>query len=139
MHVQAVAAPPAPVTRLRPFRPARRPPSREAERPKRRFSRAMPALLATLIVLGLIGSGGYLASRQLYFIGTNSQGIVTIYRGFPYNLPGGVRLYETVYVSGVPAALVPADRRSAVFNNQLRSQTSAISLVRDLELGQVSK
>jgi serine/threonine protein phosphatase PrpC len=139
MHVQAVAAPPAPVTRLRPFRPARRPPSRETERPKRRFSRAMPALLATLIVLGLIGSGGYLASRQLYFIGTNSQGIVTIYRGFPYNLPGGVRLYETVYVSGVPAALVPADRRSAVFNNQLRSQTSAISLVRDLELGQVSK
>jgi protein phosphatase len=99
----------------------------------------MPALLATLIVLGLIGSGGYLASRQLYFIGTNSQGIVTIYRGFPYNLPGGVRLYETVYVSGVPAALVPADRRSAVFNNQLRSQTSAISLVRDLELGQVTK
>ena len=140
MHVQAVAAPPAPVTRLRPFRPAA--PGRRRANPsvaKRRFSRAMPALLATLIVLGLIGSGGYLASRQLYFIGTNSQGIVTIYRGFPYNLPAGIRLYETVYVSGVPAALVPADRRSAVFNNQLRSQSSAISLVRDLELGQVSK
>jgi PPM family protein phosphatase len=139
MHVQAVAAPPAPVTRLKPFRPVRRGASREPERHKRRFSRVMPALLATLIVLALIAAGGYLASRELYFIGTNSQGIVTIYRGFPYNLPAGIRLYETVYVSGVPAALVPADRRGAVFNNQLRSQASAISLVKDLELGQVSK
>ena len=76
----------------------------------------MPALLATLIVLGLIGSGGYLASRQLYFIGTNSQGIVTIYRGFPYNLPAGIRLYESVYVSGVPARVGsggPARARSS--------------------------
>ncbi len=139
MHVQAVAAPPAAVTRLKPFRPAQRGAPREPERSKRRFSRVVPALLATLIVLALIAAGGYLASRELYFIGTNSQGIVTIYRGFPYNLPAGIRLYETVYVSGVPAALVPADRRSAVFNDQLRSQASAISLVKDLELGQVSK
>jgi PPM family protein phosphatase len=139
MHAQAVAAPPAPVTPLKPYRPTRRAEAGEPERHRRRFSRAAPALIATLIVLGLIGAGGYLASRQLYFIGTNSQGIVTIYRGFPYDLPAGIRLYETVYVSGVPAAAVPADRRGAVFNNQLRSQTSAITLVRDLELGQVSK
>ena len=83
MHVQAVAAPPATVTPLKPYRPARPSPTREPERPRRRFPRAVPALLATLIVLGLIASGGYLASRELYFIGTNSQGIVTIYRGFP--------------------------------------------------------
>jgi PPM family protein phosphatase len=139
MHVQAVAAAPATVTPLKPYRPARPALTREPERPRRRFPRAVPALLATLIVLGLIASGGYLASRELYFIGTNSQGIVTIYRGFPYNLPAGIRLYETAYVSGVPAALVPPDRRGAVFNNQLRSQASAISLVRALELGQVSK
>jgi PPM family protein phosphatase len=139
IHVQAVAAAPATVTPLKPYRPTRRAPTRDGDRPRRRFSRAVPALLATLIVLGLVAAGGYLASRELYFIGTNSQGIVTIYRGFPYNLPAGIRLYETVYVSGVPAALVPADRRSAVLNNQLRSQASAISLVRDLELGQVSK
>jgi PPM family protein phosphatase len=139
MHAQAVAPPPATVTPLKPYRPRRSGPRREPERSRRRFPRAVPALLATLIVLGLIASAGYLASRELYFIGTNSQGIVTIYRGFPYNLPAGIRLYETAYVSGVPAALVPPDRRGAVFNNQLRSQASAISLVRDLELGQVSK
>jgi PPM family protein phosphatase len=141
MHVQAVAAPPATVTPLKPYRPTRPAPGSDQgpERRKRRFSRVAPALIATLIVLGLIAAGGYLASRELYFIGTNSQGIVTIYRGFPYDLPAGIRLYETVYVSGVPASLVPADRRAAVFNDELRSQSSAIALVRDLELGQVSK
>jgi protein phosphatase len=64
---------------------------------------------------------------------------VTIYRGLPYDLPAGIHLYETFYVSGVPAALVPADRRSALFNHQLRSQSDAQTLVRDLELGQLSK
>jgi protein phosphatase len=97
------------------------------------------ALIAVVIVLALIIAGGYLATRNLYFIGTNANGIVTIYRGLPYDLPAGIHLYETFYVSGVPASLVPADRRSSVFNNNLRSETDAASLVRALELGQVSK
>ncbi|MBV8429907.1 MAG: hypothetical protein JO244_02005, partial [Solirubrobacterales bacterium] len=104
-----------------------------------RFVKPAAALVAILIVLGLIGAGGYLASRQLYFIGTNSQGIVTIYRGFPYDLPAGIHLYETYVVSGVPASLVPPDRRGQFFNNQLRSQSQALNLVRELELGQVSR
>jgi PPM family protein phosphatase len=116
---------------------ARRPST--PRRPQRRFVKPLAALLATVIVVGLLLGGGYLASRQLYFIGTNQQGVVTIYRGLPYELPAGIRLYETVYVSGVPASLVPADRRGSVFNNQLRSQSSAIALVRALELGQVSR
>jgi protein phosphatase len=95
--------------------------------------------MATLIVLVLIGAGGYLASRQLFFVGTNSQGIVTIYRGLPFDLPVGIKLYETFYVSGVPASLVPQDRRAAIFDNKLRSQSDADRLVRDLELGKVVK
>jgi protein phosphatase len=98
----------------------------------------LAALLAVVIVLGMVGAGGYLASRQLYFIGTNSQGIVTIYRGLPYDLPAGIRLYETFYVSGVPAALVPVGRRASVLSDQLRSQSDAQSLVHQLELGQLS-
>jgi protein phosphatase len=125
---------PAPLARTQ-GRPVPRTPSR---RP-RRYSKPVAALLATLIVLFLLGAGGYLATRQLYFIGTNPQGIVTIYRGLPYDLPAGIRLYETYYVSGVPASLVPADRRGSLFNDDLRSQTSAQNLVRDLELGKVAK
>ena len=61
-----------------------------------------------MVVLCLIGAGGYLASRQLYFLGTNGQGTVVVYRGFPYVLPLGIPMYETYYVSGVPAASIPA-------------------------------
>jgi protein phosphatase len=64
---------------------------------------------------------------------------VTIYRGFPYVLPAGIRLYEPFVVSGVPASLVPADRRSSFFNNELRSQSDAMHLVRELELGRISQ
>ena len=118
----------------RPQAPAARPPRRRG-----RWVKPLAALVAVVIVLGLIGAGGYLATRQLYFIGTDAQGIVTIYRGLPYDLPAGIRLYEKYYISGVPAAVVPADRRSTLFNNDLRSQADASTLVRDLELGQVSK
>jgi protein phosphatase len=109
-----------------------------AHKPEPRFGRPLAALLATVIVLALIGGGGYLATRQLYFVGTNAQGVVTIYRGLPYDLPFGVPLYETYYVSGVPAAVVPAPRRSQLLNNNLRSQSDATSLVMDLEQGRIS-
>jgi serine/threonine protein phosphatase PrpC len=109
-----------------------------ARRRERRFGKPLAALVATVIVLALIGSAGYLASRQLYFVGTNAQGIVTIYRGFPYDLPFGVPLYETSYVSGVPASTIPAARRTQLLNNNLRSQTDATSLVMDLEQGRIS-
>jgi serine/threonine protein phosphatase PrpC len=102
-----------------------------------RFTKPLAALIALAIVLFLLGGGGYLATRGLYFIGTNSQGIVTIYRGLPYDLPAGVHLYETFFVSGYPASLVPATRRAALFNNQLRSQSDAQNLVRTIELGQL--
>ena len=84
-------------------------------------------------MLVLIGGGGYLASRQLYFIGTNAQGMVTIYRGFPYDLPFGIRLYETFYVSGVPASRVPAAAAAQLLDNRLRSQSERLLVVRDLE------
>jgi PPM family protein phosphatase len=118
--------------RLAPRPPA--PPRRSGPR----YRAPVAALLATLIVLGLFGSAGYLASRQLYFIGTDAQGVVTVYRGFPYNLPFGVPLYETYYVSGVPASLIPAARRGDLLNNDLRSQSNATSLVMDLEQGKIS-
>ncbi len=105
----------------------------------RRHAKPLAALVATLIVLFLVGGGGWLATRQLYFIGTNPQAMVTIYRGLPYDLPAGIRLYETFYVSGVPAQLVPADRRGQMFDQHLRSQSGASALVRDLELGKISR
>jgi protein phosphatase len=123
------------ITRIAPRRLDRQ----DTPRRRLRFTKPLAALLALIVVVFLVGGGGYLASRQLYFIGTNPQGIVTIYRGFPYDLPAGIHLYETYLVSGVPASLVPTARRSKFFNNQLRSQSDALNLVRALELGRISQ
>ena len=128
---------PSPVTKLPRETRATAVPSEERRR--RRYIKPLAALIAVVIVLFLIVGGGYLATRQLYFVGTNSQGIVTIYRGLPYDLPAGIHLYETFYVSGVPASAVPPDRRGALLNNNLRSQSDASNLVRQLETGQVSR
>ena len=77
------------------------------------------------------------ATRQLYFLGTNSQGIVTVYRGLPYRFVG-VNLYETYYTSGLPAALIPKSRRSVILNHHLQSQADATKLVMNLETGNVT-
>ena len=119
-------------------------PSRSAQDGRRnrrpaRLAKPVAALATVLILAFLIGGGGYLATRQLFFIGTNNQGIVTVYRGLPYDLPFGVRLYEPFYVSGVPVQVVPPARRGEMLNHQIRSQTDAISLVRAAELGQLTR
>ncbi|HEY3728585.1 MAG TPA: Stp1/IreP family PP2C-type Ser/Thr phosphatase [Solirubrobacteraceae bacterium] len=116
-----------------------RPPGGGRTRRPRRFAKPVAALVAVVVVLFLVGGGGYLASRQLFFVGTNPQGVVTVYRGFPYDLPLGIRLYEQVYVSGVPVQDVPAARRKNLLNHQLRSQADAIGLARAAELGQLTR
>ncbi len=107
---------------------------------KRRRLRGRPAaaLLATLIVVGLLGFGGWLASRSVFFVGTSPQGLVTVFRGLPYDLPAGVRLYERYFVSGVPAASLPARQRKDLLDHRLRSHDDATGLVSQLELGKLS-
>jgi protein phosphatase len=103
------------------------------------LGKTVAALTAILFVLFIFGGAGYLATRQLYFLGTNGQGTVVVYRGLPYVLPFGIPAYETFYVSGVPASTIPADRRKTLLNHAMRSQSSAIGLVNSLELGQINK
>jgi protein phosphatase len=124
------------VTPLRP----RRPSDREAGRITRRrwrWRRAR-APVAFAVVLGLILAGAYIATQSVYFIGTNSRGLVTIFSGLPYELPGGIKLYSRYYSSGVPASTIPPERRRMLLDNSWRSQANASDLVRSLELGQLA-
>jgi protein phosphatase len=98
--------------------------------------KVVAALLSIAIVLFLFGGGGYLATRELFFVGTNSDGIVTLYRGLPYDFI--VPFYETSYTSGLPASEVPAARRRTLLNHDLRSQNAAIALIRNAELGRLA-
>ncbi len=94
-------------------------------------------LAGTLVLLGILAAGAYLALQSVYFIGTNNRGLVTLYEGVPFKLPGGLTLYSSRYVSGVSAATISPGRRSTLLNHSLRSEGDAASLIRSLELGQL--
>lgn len=146
VEAPVVVAPPAAATRPADGAPvARRTPRMPAQAPgaqppparaKRRRHRAgvMTFLLVTLL---LVGSAAYLTLQSVYFVGTNDRGLVTMFEGLPYRLPGGINLYSSQYVSGVSAsALTPAQRRRYL-NNTLRSESEAGALVHSIELGQI--
>jgi serine/threonine protein phosphatase PrpC len=128
---------PRPANQRLPRRPTPvggRPPVRKRVRLRRTGVAAV-----VLVVLGLIGSGAYLGLQSIYFIGTNSRGLVTLFQGVPYQLPAGVKLYSSQYVSGVSASTLTPERRRTLLDHSLRSEANAGALIRSLELGQLGE
>lgn len=123
-----------PVVRRRPRAPA---PGAQDGRRKRRGVRRTGIAVLVLAVLALIGAGAYIALQSVYFIGTNDRGLVTVFRGVPYRLPGNLALYSSDYVSGVSASTLEPQRRHTLLDHSLRSEANAASLIRSLELGQL--
>jgi PPM family protein phosphatase len=120
--------------------PERTAPLPQPAKPKRRRRRRSGGmLLLMLAVVAPLLVGAWLATRAVYFVGTDPDPgrTVAIYRGLPYELPFGIDLYETYYESGVPLADVPAARRERFTDHQLRSRDDAEDLVIRLEKGQV--
>jgi protein phosphatase len=109
-----------------------------APRRRRRRLRIAARTLVVLLVIGGIGAGLYALSRQVYFLGTNDAGLVTLYRGVPYELPFGIDLYQAKYTSGVPAGAIPQTRRGRVLDHEWRGKSDAVDLLRTLERGELS-
>jgi PPM family protein phosphatase len=121
-------------------RPARREPipERPPARRRRRRRRALTATVVIGIALAMVLAGLWTASRAVYFVGADERsGVVTIYRGLPYELPFGIDLYERYYPSGVTLTAVPTQRRATFTDHRLRSKDDAESLVRQLERGEL--
>jgi PPM family protein phosphatase len=115
-----------------PVRPA-------AVRPRRgRVRRIATGVLALLLVCAA-GFGLYALSRQVYFVGTNDSGLVTLYRGLPYDLPLDVELYDQEYASGVPVSAIPRSRRGRVLDHEWRGEEDAVDLMRDIEQGRLEQ
>jgi protein phosphatase len=131
-------APPVPQTHVRtPRRPLGEPGGVVDHRRRRRRVRRAVALTVTLAVIGLLAAGAYLALQSVYFIATNNRGLVTLYRGVPYRLPGNLALYSSDYVSGVSASTLSPERRKTLLDHSLRSEADGASLIRSLELGEL--
>jgi serine/threonine protein phosphatase PrpC len=139
MGVDGTAALRSPTSVVTPRQPRHPTTARQPRgRSHRRWRRAVAPLI-TLAVLGLLLAGAYLALQSVYFIGTNNRGLVTLYSGVPYELPGGIKLYSSSYVSGVSAETLSAARRHTLLDHSLRSESDAGALMRSLELGQLSE
>ncbi len=104
---------------------------------RRRRRRRLGVLAALAVVVVLLAAAGYVALQSVYFIGTNNRGLVTMFQGVPYELPGNIALYKASYVSGVSAAAISPQRRSTLLDHSLRSEGDAASLIRSLETGQL--
>src|SRR3954453_8283745 len=132
--VQAAAEPAteAPVTQssARPRRRAPRPRPLTQRRRERRPLRTLARVLAAGLGIGAVGTGLWALSRQVWFVGTDDAGLVTLYRGVPYDLPFGIHLYTSEYESGVPTRAIPAARRKRVLGHEWRSRDDAVDLVR---------
>ena len=112
-----------------------------ASRTRRRRRLRLGTFVRGIVVLAVLTGvvvGLYALSRQVYFIGTNDAGLVTLYRGVPYELPFGLELYEEEYASGVPARAIPDRRRGRVLDHEWRGREDAVDLLRALERGQLS-
>jgi PPM family protein phosphatase len=136
--MQAVAPPPPsslPSQRRTPRAgPVRDPRSDGRSRRRLRHLGLLAVLLGLLVVLG---SAAYLAVQSVYFIGTDNRGLVTMFEGLPYKLPGNIELYSSQYVSGVSASTLSQEKRHKLLDQSLRSEGDAASVIRSLELEQL--
>ncbi len=113
-------------------------PVRATEERRSRLRRVAGPLVA-LVVAVAVCAGLYAGARQIYFLGTDDAGLVTLYRGLPYELPMGIELYASEYTSSVPARQVPRARRERVLDHEWRSRGDARDLVRQLERGALDR
>lgn len=101
---------------------------------RRRGPRAGPFIV--LFLIGCALTGGYFASQTVYFVGSY-KGLVTVYRGLPYELPFGLRLYSRNYPSSVPVTELDPQLRDRLLDHRSRSLGDANDLVSALERGEV--
>jgi PPM family protein phosphatase len=131
----AQSAPPTTAEPVAPRAPRPPAPARPARRRRRPRIPVGPILVLFLVACVILGA--YYASQTVYFVGASNDGFVSVYRGLPYDLPAGVRLYSVNYESGLPADELTAAQRRTLEDHKLRSRDDAQDLVRQLETGEL--
>jgi PPM family protein phosphatase len=107
-------------------------------KPSRRRRRLKTAakVLAAVAVAAAIVFGAWYGLRQVWFLGTDDAGRVALYRGLPYELPLGIKLYSERYASPIQTSALLGKRHDAVTGHDLRSRSDAVSLLEEIERGQ---
>jgi protein phosphatase len=103
---------------------------------RRRRLKRLAGALALVVVIGAIVFGATYGLRHVWFLGTDEAGRVALYRGLPYELPFGVKLYTERYAAPVQTESLPERRKGAVTGHDLRSHSGAVKLIEEIERGQ---
>jgi PPM family protein phosphatase len=88
---------------------------------------------AILAVIAAAVLAAVLLVRSIYFLGTDDQGNVAVYRGLPYELPLGISLYSKQYSVPVQEGTLSEERQRAVTGHTLRGKDDATSLAQDIQ------
>jgi PPM family protein phosphatase len=102
-----------------------------AERPQRR-RRAVVAGIVVVVIAALVAAAAVWGLRQVYFLGGDGAGRLALYRGLPYELPFGLKLYSEIYAAPVQVRNLPRGARSEATDHTLRTHDDATSLVKHL-------
>jgi len=102
-------------------------------RPRGRGLRTALKVLVPLLLIAALLFGAWYGNRQIWFLGTDDAGRVSLYRGAPYELPFGIDLYSERYSSPIQTESLPARRKDAVTGHDLRSRDDAVSLLEEIE------
>jgi len=90
-------------------------------------------IAAGLLIVAVVFGGAFVASRQVWFLGTDDAGRVALYQGLPYELPFGISLYQRKYSAPVQTSDLGPQRQEAVTGHSFRSREDATSLIEDIE------
>lgn len=113
--------------RLRPGSPP--PATLPPESDRRKWVRRGVAAAAVLVVI----AGLLFAVRQVYFVGSDSDGRVALYRGLPYDLPLGLDFYSKQYATPVQLSALSAERQRVVTDHKLRGRSDAVDILDDIQ------
>jgi PPM family protein phosphatase len=102
-------------------------------RPRHKRLKTAAKVLAAVLVVAAIAFGAWYGNRQVWFLGTDDAGRVALYRGLPYELPLGIKLYDERYASPVQSEGLPGRRKDAVTGHDLRSRSDAVTLLQEIE------
>ena len=101
--------------------------------PRSRRLRTAAKVAAVVLILAALAFGAWYGNRQIWFLGTDSAGRVALYRGAPYELPFGIKLYSERYAAPVQTESLPQRRKDAVTGHSFRSRDDAVSLLEEIE------
>jgi protein phosphatase len=96
---------------------------------RRRWLKIALVLAAIVAILAV----AVLVVRSIYFLGTDEDGRVALFRGMPYELPLGIDLYSEQESIGVQASSLSSERQEVVTEHKLRSEDDARDILEDIE------